>query len=351
MLTKQDAKMAQGLAIIAMLMLHLFCRIGELPYNTYFYIGNKPLLYYLGLFGDICVPIYYFCSGYAQMVLMKTEHNQYCKNSSKRALRFLMHFWLIVIMFACVGFVCGLLGIDIINTIPGEWKTFLRNLLLIENSYIGAWWFVTTYLILLLGAPFMKKLVEKVQPIILIGLSGIIYLIAYVFRFVYVLKLEQELFNWVWSQLILFGTSQFSFIIGMIFQEYDILGKIDGRLKKQAVRVSLITILPITVFVFHCIEESLIIAPFTAIVTLSCFHLWKKPQKVEKVFAFLGKHSTNIWLTHMFFYMAPFKDLVFIAKFPLLVLVFMLVMCIMTSYVISVLESGVQRIGKRKQAR
>lgn len=33
MLTKKDAKMAQGLAIIGMLMLHLFCRVGVLPYE------------------------------------------------------------------------------------------------------------------------------------------------------------------------------------------------------------------------------------------------------------------------------------------------------------------------------
>lgn len=351
MLTKQDAKMAQGLAILAMLMLHLFCRIGELPYNTYLYVGDKPLLYYFGLFGDICVPIYCFCSGYAQMVLMKNEYNQYNKNSGKRAFKFLMHFWLVVIVFACVGLVCGLSGLDSSNTIPGDWKTFLGNLFLIGLSYNGAWWFVTTYLILLLAAPLMKKLVEKVSPIILIGISSMFYLVAYVFRFVYILELEQGLFNWAWSQLILFGTSQFSFIIGMVFQKYDIIGEIDKRLKNQVTRVILITILPIFVFVIHCIEESLVIAPFTAIVTLSCFHLWRKSERVKKVFSFLGKHSTNIWLIHMFFYMAPFKDLVFVVRFPLLILMFMLLLCIATSCAINAIENGLRSIWRRKQIR
>ena len=65
MLTKKDAKMAQGLAIIGMVALHLFCRIDNLPYNVHIFLGGRPLIYYIGLFGDFCVPIYCFCSGYS----------------------------------------------------------------------------------------------------------------------------------------------------------------------------------------------------------------------------------------------------------------------------------------------
>ena len=69
MLTKEDTLHAKGVAIIAMLMLHLFCRQGELPYTPLVWIGNTPLIYYLGLFGDICVPVYCFCAGYAHFLM------------------------------------------------------------------------------------------------------------------------------------------------------------------------------------------------------------------------------------------------------------------------------------------
>ena len=39
MLTKKDAKMAQGLAIIGMVALHLFCRIDTLTYNVHIFLG------------------------------------------------------------------------------------------------------------------------------------------------------------------------------------------------------------------------------------------------------------------------------------------------------------------------
>ena len=45
MLTKKDAKMAQGLAIIGMVALHLFCKIDNLPYNAHIFLGGRPLIY------------------------------------------------------------------------------------------------------------------------------------------------------------------------------------------------------------------------------------------------------------------------------------------------------------------
>ena len=54
-ITKRDSKMLKGIAILAMLMLHLFCRRDNLPYTPLLWIGDTPLIYYFGLFGDICV--------------------------------------------------------------------------------------------------------------------------------------------------------------------------------------------------------------------------------------------------------------------------------------------------------
>ena len=65
--------MAQGLAIIGMIALHLFCRIDNLPYNAHIFLRERPLIYYIGLFGDAFL-IYCFCSGYAQQSMYENEH-------------------------------------------------------------------------------------------------------------------------------------------------------------------------------------------------------------------------------------------------------------------------------------
>ena len=61
--------MAKGIAIIGMVMIHLFCRSGELPYSPLIGVGKPPLIYYFGLLGDMCVPVFCFCSGYAHFLL------------------------------------------------------------------------------------------------------------------------------------------------------------------------------------------------------------------------------------------------------------------------------------------
>ncbi|MGG3582650.1 hypothetical protein P5618_011460 [Priestia megaterium] len=63
--SKKDMKILQGVAILFMLSLHLFARkeINGL-YETFPVINRVPFVYYLALFGDACVPIYLFASGY-----------------------------------------------------------------------------------------------------------------------------------------------------------------------------------------------------------------------------------------------------------------------------------------------
>ena len=41
-ITKRDSKMLKGIAILAMLMLHLFCRRDNLPYTPLLWIGDTP---------------------------------------------------------------------------------------------------------------------------------------------------------------------------------------------------------------------------------------------------------------------------------------------------------------------
>lgn len=102
-LTKHDTQMAKGMASLGMVMLHLFCRLGELPYTPLIWCKNSPLIYYLGLFGDLCVPVYCFCSGYAHYLMADSQKKDYVKRLPNKALRFLTNYWIVVILFSLVG--------------------------------------------------------------------------------------------------------------------------------------------------------------------------------------------------------------------------------------------------------
>lgn len=341
MLTKQDAKMAQGLAILSMVMLHLFCRIKDLPYTVSLYIGDTPFVYYLGLFGDICVPIYCFCSGYAQSLLEEREGENYSVNRFKRIWKFILHFWIIVIVFSCVGFLAGKSEV-----IPGNISVFLGNMFMYRLSYNGAWWFVTTYILLILLTPVLYHVIKRVNPWMIVLFSGVVYFICYVLRSSHVFFNQHEVLYWICNELTLLGTSQFSFVIGMLFYKYNVVANLKKWLKSSVKSYSNILIwgLPIIMFMMHCIEQSVVIAPITGVVTLTCFHLWNKPNYVKRFLSFMGNHSMNIWLVHMFFYQTLFNGMVFKAKYPIVIFIVMISICIGVSYGIDWIEKNIGKL-------
>lgn len=325
--------MAQGLAILAMVVLHLFCRRTTDLYNVHITIGDTPLLYYIGLFGDICVPIYCFVSGYAQMILCKKWKKNYFIESSKRIKKFILHFWLIVIVFS-------LIGIFVKNSIiPGSFMNFMGNMLLVQTSYNGAWWFVLTYIFLIGLCPMMETIIKKFNVFVVVVLSGWWYFFSYIFRFLYVLELENIVLAWSWRQILLIGTSQFAFVIGMIFYKYKVVEWLKEFLNRKKIFSILLVVFPLLMFGFHCKVQSLIIAPITGIVTVMCFTLWNKPLWVRHFFTFMGKHSMNIWLIHMFFYQVLFDGLVFKVQEPILIYLSTLGLSIIVSYCIDGIET------------
>lgn len=334
-LTKQDNQMAKGLAILGMILLHLFCRVDNLPYTPLIWIGTTPLIYYFGLFGDLCVPVYCFCSGYAQSLLYEKNPRNYRKDSLLHLFKFLINYWVVLFVFTIVGVI-----FDHDGLIPGSLDKFIGNFLLYNISYNGAWWFVLTYTILIIVTPLILKIVNNLQfKGGICFISGVIYFVAYLFRFVVFLEFDNTIIAHIWEQLLLLGTSQFSFVLGCVCYNKRLVSNIRQKTSKTYWKNIICILLPMIMFVIHGIERSLIIAPITGLTTMFCFHIIDKPKWVEAVFLYLGKHSTNIWLVHMFFYLFVFKNLVFVVKYPILIIIFMFLLCLPVSWLINLIVS------------
>ena len=94
---------------------------------------------------------------------------------------------------------------------------------------------------------------------------------------------------------------------------------------------------PLAAFLGHCVIQSSFLAPFTAAAALLGLFLAKLPGWAEQSSLLLGRHSTTIWLVHMFFYLVLFRRFAFSAKYPVLILVLMLAVCFASSWVIEIL--------------
>lgn len=213
-ITKRDSKMLKGVAILAMLTLHLFCRTDNLPYTPLLWVGAKPFVYYLGQFSDICVAVYCFVSGYAHY-LQSSETA--LRQRWKHLLRFLISFWVIAVVFSLVGLLVGN------ATIPGSAGEFLLNCLTIRNSYNGAWWYANTYILLVALQPLSCKFVKRCPVWLVIASTFAFYTIGYGIRFWGWGSCQSVVLSWLVMRIGLLGTSYFPYAIGMLFRKKQVI--------------------------------------------------------------------------------------------------------------------------------
>lgn len=315
-LTKQQIKTTKGIAIIFMLLLHLFCtKQYEELYTPIIIIGQVPLIYYFALFADCCVAIYCFCSGYGLYRSYERNIKSYKSNNYKRLFKLYINSWIILIIFVVIlGSITGEF-----NVIGEGLKDFILTVALIDPAYNGAWWFLTTYILLVVISPILYRIVDKVNFKPILFLSLLFYFIAYVQRIKGVIIVENEILSWGIRQLALFGTSQFPFMVGGIFAKYNTyswLYRKSNEIKNKNV-IGIIII--VAMIILHGFIETLFIAVFTGIIFICVFNLMDKPKWVEKPLIFIATYSTNLWLIHMFVYITYLRNLVYAPKYAIII--------------------------------
>lgn len=330
MISKNETKQLQGVAIIAMLCLHLFCTL-EPSFTPLVYIGSTPLTYFIGQASDCCVMIYCFCSGYGLMssyVSEKENGKEYLKGRIKGVFRLLKSYWIVLILFGIVALMLGK---------ASEWlvspMVFLGNFFTLWYSYNGAWWFVSTYIIMVLLSPIVFKAVQRC-PIIVAVLSPVVYFISYVMRFKYG--------DGFWLQHIArLGMSYAELLLGVYFYKYMLMSKIEKLWSKiipqKITPVILITLVCLTIVIRRYIP-TLFIAPVSGLAFIICYLLAERRlSMLRKPFEFFGKHSMNMWLTHMFFYMPMYGGLAYLAKYPLFILMMLVLLSFVASCIINLI--------------
>lgn len=338
-ITKRDSKMLKGVAILSMLMLHLFCRRENLPYTPLLWVGDTPLIYYFGLFGDICVSIYCFVSGYAHYLQSSDLELQ---QRWKHLLRFMISFWIIAVLFSLLGVLTGN------AVIPGSMREFLLNCLTIQNSYNGAWWYANTYILLVALQPLSVKLVKRCPAwLVLLAAFGF-YTVGYGIRFWGWGTCDSVILSWIITHIGLLGTSYFPYVIGMLFCKNQTISLLRQRLASAKVRTRNIYIFTLFIFagmiVLHGIVPSLFVAVMTATVTIVLMCICPFPAWVVDCLCYFGEHSANIWLVHMFFYTVLFDGFVFCVKYPIPIFLLLLAVSLASSYVIKWLSKPILKL-------
>ncbi len=336
MYNKEDAKMTQGLAILSMLCLHLFCReADDLPGKALVFINNEtPLLCWIGFYSEICVPLYSFCAGYAYLLLFD-QGKQQSELRCKRAMKLLENYWVVLAVFVVLGVIVQS------SWIPGTLLDLLGNITLLSTkSYNGTWWFLKTYVIILfLPAAFVVSVPKKMDlfwgTVFCVALGVIRYVVFHFDILTENIMLRYPI-NFIYTQCLNLWHVMPYYWLGGLLYEHPVLEWLNKKLKcKNKMGKNIILLVFWTgLFIVTNIIHKAVFMTLVAVATFLIFNLLEKGSIAKKVFLFLGEHSTNIWLSHMFFISILFAEYLEMIPYASVSFLAVLLLSILTSYLV-----------------
>lgn len=289
-LTRQDTSVMKGIAICAMLCHHLY---GCPPEWVEPYSG---ILAWLGGLGKVCVALFLFCSGYGLAANYKPQSIlEDIKYIAKRLVKFYANYWVIFLIFVPITiFVFHRSLLDAYGDSSSIYWCLYKDVLGLQGyeSYNVTWWFNTLIIILYLLFPLLYRAIRwKPWFAIIIGMI--------VMR-LYTRVPFDNLDVCLW---------QFPFILGIVWKLYENKGVhvqewLAGH-KAIAVIASICLLIATVIIRMYAIIphwSGMRIDGFIACaVALSVITILRSSKYLMSTFAFLGKHSMNIYMTHTFF--------------------------------------------------
>jgi|GEM_PF-331975 len=339
-LSRDDTRVLKGIAILLMVLLHLFARKETNGlYEPFAYVNEVPFVYYLAILGDACRPIYMFVTGYAFFYICSRPEGSPLLKNIKRIVKLYINFWVVFFIFVPLGFLLGSEKVFVWDV-----KRLLMDFLGLANNHNGAWWFLQVYIIFVLVSPLLITVIKRMPAIVLVFFSGLLFLVCHIQRYHPIISTENNLVKYMLNLSVLLGTSLLSFVIGACFAKHKVFTRINKATQHLRFKNSIGLAVIVAVIALHSFIESSAIAPFNGVMLICIFTLMNKSPVIVKTLDYLSKHSTNIWLCHMFFYETIFSELVFAAKYPFLIYPWLILLCIAASYIIRTIASPLQRL-------
>jgi len=338
MFSLQQSNQLKTIAILMMMFLHLFNRSYENLFQPLVFIGKTPLSYYISLFCDACVPIFAFVSGYGLYYKYQQDEKLYKKTNIKRIKKLYINYWIVLLLFAV------LLGL-VLNKdgYPGSWSKILLNISGLDPSYNGAWWFFTTYIFFIITSGVWFALLDKINPFLYFSILLVIYFGAFYFRIYKTNLFDNNILNWFHKQSALYFCTLFQFMLGAFALKYKWAHKISFYFQDLKYKNLIIILLIFFLVAVHAIVPNFIIAPFIGVVFIFLFIQFNFSISFKKGLDLFSKHSTNMWLTHMFFYMIFFSDFVYGFKYVPLIFLVLIILCLLSSYVINFINDKIRK--------
>lgn len=301
MLSKENTLQVKGIAILCMMLYHLFGFPERIPKDFVLSWMGSPLTKSF----QICVPVYVFMAGYGLSCVANKQDITW-GFIGKRLYKLYFAYWWIALPFITMGILIGYYTFD--------WYNLLLAITGIRMSVInGEWWFYSLYVELLLLFFFISRIqTSRIRYVIL--MIGVLFLSRILIN---VLPLNERVIIFRHIKMLLININ--IFMMGCFFAKYNFYYSIVRRFSflSKIYFVPLLLALPLigrAYIPFIGITELLFVPMFV----FGCVNICKG--KNGEVCMFLGHHSMNLWLIHSFFIFYYLNGVTFLFHNPAIML-------------------------------
>jgi hypothetical protein len=321
MLTKENTKQQKGIAILLMIIHHLYIMTDRIPigyeYTSGITISNMDLINIVASFGKICVSLFMFLGGYGIFKSISSQGKEVSitKGSfSKRIISLYRSYWKVFLVFIPIAFTFfDSCVVTCTNPAYYDWfsmfsfKDFVSNFFAWSCSYNGEWWFFKTYILtLFLGYIFIQLFKSSKNVYIEFGVI-IMYQIV-ITNFVTIANatpvLQSLLNNVFFTNILAINEYSVLFFVGVVFAKYDIFTEWSDLTPKSNIFEKILLSLFLMIITVYLrvfivpVALDMVLVPIFVFATMTFLNTTKILQKPLTI---LGNHSTNIWLIHSFY--------------------------------------------------
>ena len=338
--TKDHSLMAKGVAIMLLLLYHLFREkqvLDEMAVN-YAPFSENAFLQFAG-FGNICVAIFVFLTAYGISTGIFGQKpiavKEVCEKSVGRFFKLMLNFF---IVYATMNLICfpyldyaSLYGTGKQSFLPMLCDSVGLSSIFGTPMMNGTWWYMKLAYVFIFLVPFMALAVKKTgKAALLVGflVPFMIQLDSDVERYFFVAVLGVVAAYGKWPEKIMNLK-----IHPVIWWILAVPGCVVCILIRQNALVK--------DYFWNYVDA--FIAFFLICVTIMT--LGKIPV-VNTILKFLGKHSMNIFLAHTFFYMIVWRKYIYYFEYAFVTFLILLGVSLLYSVVLELAKAGLLKILK-----
>lgn len=336
---KRETSIVKGVAVCFMLIHHLFYDESKIEKCTLLFT-HGGLLLWVAKMCKVCVAIFVLLSAYG----LYKSYESYCSKKGyciKNAILFtfkhlkklITNYWWAVVPFAILGMTTGMRSF---KTVYGASSMTKFRLLAdifglggrVDSSHMYniTCWYIALAIGLYLLFSILYYLIKK-NTVLFCGVALILC-----FR-----PFGAVLFTAGYRIYLL------SFSLGLFIAKYDLFDKLICNIHNLPTQFGIVLSLIGTALLRKI--YGLDVDGFFAISVIAFILLViSKLSVVASVFDFIGKHSADIFMTHTFFYSYFWNKLFYSPKYPALIFLFLLSVCLVYSIFLETIKSFVRSI-------